>query len=93
MDEALNLLVSVALLGLAFLAWQAIYSLVRDVWFERKAIRDDLRDLAWDCLAVLGAIALGIAAFLWLQGILRYAAWMLIAVYAANLLSRRQRRL
>ncbi len=93
MDEALNLLVLVALVGLAFLTGRAIYGLAREVWFARKAIRDDLRDLAWDCLAVLGAIALGTAAFLWLQGIPRYAAWIFVAVYAANFLSRRWRRL
>jgi hypothetical protein len=89
MDEALNLLVLVAVVGLAFLAGRAIYALAREVWFERKAIRDDLRDLAWDCLTVLGVIALGIAAFVWLSGIPRYAVWMFIAVYAANALSRR----
>jgi hypothetical protein len=45
-----------------------------------------------DCLSVLGAIALGIVAFFWLQGIPRYGAWMFIAVYAAKFLSRRWRR-
>ena len=89
MNEALNLLVLVAVLPLAFLAWQAFYSLAREAWFEREGIRDDLHDLAWDCLTVLGAIALGIAAFLWLSGIPRYAVWIFVAVYAANSLSRR----
>ncbi len=91
MDEAVNLVVLVALVALAFLAARAIYGLAREVWFERKAIQDDLRDLAWDCIAVLGAIALGIAAFFWLQGIPRYAAWIFIAAYTANFLSRRWR--